>query len=78
MEYQVWTQDELENWKLEEIGDLETARAKMMEALKRGKEPILTQVIPYDVKINVKEDKRGEVKARKTEPGKGPGSESKS
>lgn len=79
MDYQVWTKVEYQDtWAKVDCGDLPAAQREIMEALKLGKEPLLTVAVPFDVSIKIKEDKLGEAIKGKTKPDKGAGAESAS
>lgn len=75
MEYQVWTKDEYTGWDKKDCGDLAAAQREILEAMKQGKEPLLTVEVPYNFNIKIMEGSIGEVKKGKTKPGKGPGVE---
>ena len=72
MNYQVWTHDEYTGWIKVECGDLPAVKREVLEALKQGKDPMVTVEVPYDVNIKVMEDKIGEVTPRKTKHDKSP------
>lgn len=75
MEYQVWTHDEYEGWRKVDCADRKAAQGEIMKAIASGKAPLLTVAIPYELNINVKEDKIGEAIKSKAQPGKSPGAE---
>ena len=77
MEYQVWTKDEYEGWKMVACEDLQAAQTELMKALLNGKDPLLMVTVPYDFNVKIKEDKIGEAPKGKAPPDKGTGVEGK-
>ncbi len=60
MEYQVWIKDEFEGWSKVDCGDKTAALREINQAVRAGKEPLLTVEIPYRLNIKLEEDKIGE------------------
>lgn len=56
MDYQVWTKDEYgDAYTKVDCGDLPAARREIDMAIRAGREPILTQELPYELSITVGE-----------------------
>lgn len=56
MEYQVWIKDEYgEGFTKVDCGDLPAAKRELDLAVRTGREPILTQELPYELSIKVGE-----------------------
>ena len=65
MDYQVWTKDEYGDiYTKVDCGDLAAARRELDKAVRAGREPILTQELPYELSIKVGEPGPGVSKAR--------------
>jgi len=56
MDYQVWIKDEYgDTWTKVDCGDLPAAKRELDKAVRAGREPILTQELPYELSIKVGE-----------------------
>lgn len=56
MEYQVWKKTEYsEDYTKVDCGDLGAVKRELEQALKGGKEAILTQIIPYELTLKIGE-----------------------
>ena len=76
MNYQVWTKGDYEGYQKKDCPDLEAVQAAILEAVKAGKEPLVTVEVPYEVNIEIKGVTDSAVKKSKAKPGQGPGGES--
>lgn len=78
MNYQVWTKEEFEEkYTKVECGDLPAAKRHIDEAVRAGREPILTVEVPYELSIKTGEV-GSEVKKSTTKPRESPGPASES
>jgi len=76
MNYQVWIKDEFgDTYKKVDCGDLPAAKREIDKAVRTGGEPILTQIVPYELSIKLGEV-GSETKKSATKPDKDTGSES--
>ena len=56
MNYQVWIKDEYgEAWAKVDCGDLPAAKRELDKAVRSGRQPMLTQELPYELSIKVGE-----------------------
>lgn len=69
MSYQVWFKDEFEGWRQKECADVEAAKEELLLAIKAGKEPMLTEEVPFGINIWIKEGKIDEAHKSKANPG---------
>jgi len=77
MDYQVWIKDEFgDSYTKVDCGDLAAAKREIDVAYQKGKAPLLTIEVPYELSINVSEV-GSEAAKSKAKPDKGSGVESK-
>jgi len=70
MDYQVWTKEEYgDNYTKVDCGDLAAAKREIDKSVRIGREPMLTQEVPYELSIKVLEV-GSEVKKDKAKPNK--------
>jgi len=54
MNYQVWTKEEYsETWTKIDCGDVEAATRELLKAIRAGREPLLTQELPFSFNVLV-------------------------
>ena len=71
MDYQVWIKDDYQDvYTKVDCGDIEAARREIETAIRAGKNPLLTNQVPYAVGITFEEGKI-EATKDKAEPDKG-------
>lgn len=69
MEYQIWTKTEFgEQYDLVKAEGEEAVKRELLEALKAGREPILTVEVPFDLQLKIKQpgDQPKKTPARKS------------
>ena len=56
MDYQVWVKDEYEDkYTKVDCGDIEAAKRELVNAARKGQEPILTVEVPFELLLKVGE-----------------------
>ena len=59
--YHVWTKEEYaDQWTRTDARDLEEARTTILQAVQTGREPLLTQEVPFSVEVKVRPVKEPE------------------